>query len=110
LHPGHAYARTWERLRERLGEHAACRTYVRLLHLAHRHVCEAALGARLEALLASDDLPNAEALRAEFAAPAPSTVPILHFHTADPAGYDVLRGLSASLLSSPVSPPQAASA
>lgn len=110
LHPGHAYARTWERLRERLGEHAACRTYVRLLHLAHRHVCEAALGARLEALLASDDLPNAEALRAEFAAPAPSTVPILNFHTADPAGYDVLRGLSASLLSSPVSPPQAASA
>lgn len=111
LHPSHTYARTWERLRERLGEHTACRTYVRLLHLAHRHACEAALGTRLEALLASDDLPNAEALRAEFAAPAPSATPILHFRTADPAGYDVLRGLSASVLSSsPASPLQVTSA
>ena len=113
LHPNHTYARTWERLRERLGEHAACRTYVRLLHLAHRHTCEAALGTRLEALLASDDLPNAEALRAEFATPAPSAVPILHFCTADPAGYDVLRGLSDTSVSSSSSSspsPQAASA
>jgi len=110
LHPSHTYARTWERLRERLGEHAACRTYVRLLHLAHRHACEAALGTRLEALLASNDLPDAEALRAEFAAPAPSAVPILHFRTADPAGYDALRCLPVATLSSPASPPQAASA
>jgi hypothetical protein len=105
LHPSGIYARTWERLRERLGEHAACRTYVRLLHLAHRHACEVALGARLEALLASDDLPDVEALRAHFAAPAPGALPILHFRTADPAGYDALR-----VLPLPSSPPQAASA
>ncbi|MBA2672829.1 IS21 family transposase [Ramlibacter sp.] len=93
LHPNRTYARTWERLRGSLGEHAACRTYVRLLHLAHRHACEAALGARLATLLDSDEMPDAEALRAEFAAPVPGALPVLHFRTADPAGYDALRCL-----------------
>lgn len=93
LHPNHIYAHTWDRLRERLGEYAACRTYVRLLHLAHRHACEAALGVRLEALLHSDELPDAEALRSEFSTPTPAAFPILHFRTADPAGYDAIRHL-----------------
>jgi hypothetical protein len=104
LHPTQTYARTWERLRERLGEYAACRTYVRLLHLAHQHACEAALGIRLAALLASDDVPNAEELRAVFAAPTPSSVPVLSFRTAEPAGYDALLGQTFA------SPPQAATA
>jgi hypothetical protein len=95
LHPNQTYARTWERLRERVGEYAACRTYVRLLHLAHRHACEAALGSRLAELLATDDLPDAEAMRITFAVPAPPAIPILHFRTADPAGYDALRCLPA---------------
>jgi hypothetical protein len=93
LHPNQTYARTWERLRERLGEYAACRTYVRLLYLAHQHACEAALGVRLAALLENDGLPNAEELRAAFATPAPSSVPALNFRTAEPAGYDALRCL-----------------
>ena len=95
LHPNQIYAQTWERLRERVSEYAACRTYVRLLHLAHQHACEAALGLRLAELLACDGLPDAEALRVEFAAPAPAAVPVLQFRTADPAGYDALRCLPA---------------
>ena len=93
LHPNLTYARTWERLRERLGEYAACRTYVRLLYLAHQHACEAALSVRLAALLENDGLPNAEELRIAFATPAPSSVPAVHFRTAEPAGYDALRDL-----------------
>ncbi len=91
LHPSPVYAQTWQRLREQVGEHAACRTYVRLLHLAHHHACESALGIRLAELLASGVLPDAEALRSAFATPAPAAVPILQFRTADPAGYDALR-------------------
>ena len=86
-------ARTWQRLQERVSEYAACRTYVRLLHLAHQHACEAALGERLAKILTADDLPDAEALRVIFAVPAPAAVPILQFRTADPAGYDELRCL-----------------
>jgi len=93
LHPSPIYAQTWQRLRERLSEHAACRTYVRLLHLAHQHGCETALGHRLAEILAGDDLPDAEALRAVYAVPAPPAVPVLQFRTADPAGYDALRHL-----------------
>lgn len=93
LHPNQTYARTWERLREQLGEYAACRTYVRLLYLAHQHACEAALSVRLAELLDIDALPNAEELRVAFAAPASARVPVLNFRTADPAGYDALRCL-----------------
>jgi hypothetical protein len=91
LHPSPIYAQTWLRLREQVSEHAACRTYVRLLHLAHQHACEAALGLRLAELLASGVLPDAEALRIAFAAPARTAIPVLLFQTADPAGYDALR-------------------
>lgn len=93
LHPSFVYAQIWLRLRERVSEHAACRTYVRLLHLAHQHACEAALGVRLAEILAEDGLPDAEALRVIFATPAPTTIPVLLFRTADPAGYDELRCL-----------------
>ena len=93
LHPSPIYAQTWDRLRERLSEHAACRSYVRLLHLAHQHACEVALGVRLMELWTSDVLPDAEALRVEFAAPVSAALPALHFRTADPAGYDALRHL-----------------
>ena len=93
LHPSPNYAQIWLRLRERVSEHAACRTYVRLLHLAHQHACETALGHRLAEILKGDGLPDAEALRVTFAAPVPAAVPILQFRTADPAGYDLLRCL-----------------
>jgi hypothetical protein len=93
LHPNTTFARTWERLRARLSEHAACRTYVRLMHLAHQHACEATLTIRLEQMITDDVLPDAEVLRLEFAQPAPSAMPTLSFRTADPAGYDDLRCL-----------------
>lgn len=104
LHPNRVFAATWERLRERLGESAACRTYVRILYLAHRHACENALSARLEALLSSDDLPIIDDLRRELTAPAPAAFAQMTFRTADPAGYDLLRTISDSL------PPQVATA
>jgi hypothetical protein len=104
LHPNLTFARTWERLRAQLSEHAACRIYVRLMHLAHQHACEVALTARLEQMIADDVLPDAEALRLAFAAPAPATVPTLSFRTADPAGYDDLRCLPLT------TPPQKATA
>ena len=91
LHPSPIYALTWQRLRERLSEHAACRIYVRLLHLAHQHACETVLGIRLAEILAGDGLPDPEALRIACAVPAPAAMPILQFRTADPAGYDALR-------------------
>jgi len=93
LHPNHTYARTWQRLREQLGEYAACRAYIRLLHLAHGHACEAVLGIRLAELIERDVLPDPEALRTEFAAPAPAAMPAMHFRTADPADYDTIRCL-----------------
>lgn len=107
LHPSPIYAQIWLRLRERVSEHLACRTYVRLLHLAHQHVCEGALGQRLAEILVEDGLPDAEALRVILAIPAPPAVPVLLFHTADPATYDDLR-----CLPEPPSPqiPQIASA
>ena len=105
LHPSPIYARIWEQLRERVSEHAACRTYVRLLHLAHQHACETALGVRLAELLATNTVPDAEALRLAFAAPIPAALPILQFRTADPADYDVLRCLHNH--QSPSPPPQA---
>lgn len=91
LHPSPVYAQIWQRLRERVSEHAACRTYVRLLHLAHQHACETALGIKLAEILAGDGLPDAEALRLACAAPVPPAAPALQFRTADPAGYDELR-------------------
>jgi hypothetical protein len=93
LHPNLMFARTWERLRAQLSEHAACRAYVRLMYLAHQHACESALTIRLGQLLQDQVLPDAEALRLEFAAPAPTAMPTLSFRTADPAGYDELRCL-----------------
>ena len=104
LHPNRNYQRTWEQLRDKLGEHQACRTYVRILHLAHQHACEAALGTHLETLLERNELPDLDALRTQFAAPLPSTVPALSFRTADPASYDDLRTYPDS------PPPQAATA
>ena len=46
-----------------------------------------------EAQVLRDALPDAEALRVEFAAPAPAALPALQFRTADLAGYDALRHL-----------------
>jgi hypothetical protein len=91
LHPSPIYAQTWQHLRDQLGEYTACRTYVRLLHLAHHHACETALGFRLAELLAEGVLPDAEVLRSTFATPIPAAMPALVFCTADPADYDALR-------------------
>ena len=103
MHPNLIYARTWQRLRDRLSEHAACRIYVRLLHLAHQHACEAALSHHLAEMLTGDGLPDVEALRTACAIPAPAAVHIIHFRTADPAGYDALRYLPE--LPEPPAPP-----
>jgi len=90
LHPRPVFARTWMELRERLSEHAACTLYLRLLHLAHAHVCEEALALRLEECLAAGSLPDLERLRAELAAPRLVSIPFILVPPPDPAAYDRL--------------------
>jgi hypothetical protein len=90
LHPNATWARTWERLRDRLSEAQACQAYVRLLHLAHAHACEAALTKQLAGLLDEGALPDVKALHAAFAAPPPSAVPAATFTPAPLAAYDTL--------------------
>jgi len=93
LHPRPVFARTWMHLRDRVNEAIACRIYVRLLHLAHTHACEDALASRLESLLARGELPDVEALRAEFAVPRLCTIPTIALPDPNPTAYDRLLAL-----------------
>jgi hypothetical protein len=92
LHPRPVFARTWLELRDRLSEPVACRTYVRLLHLAHEHVCEEALAQRLGAMLDHGLLPDVEALRRELAKPRLGAVPAVNVPVPNPTAYDCLLG------------------
>jgi len=67
LFPRSAYRRAWESIDERLPPRLACKTMVGLLELAALHGVEAELAARLDALLDAGQLPELDALRAEFA-------------------------------------------
>ena len=98
LHPRPIFARTWMHLRERLTEPVACRTYVRLLHLAHEHACEDMLARRLSAALDAGVLPDLEALRAEFAKPRLSNIPNVTVPDPNPTAYDCLLGLPSATI------------
>ena len=90
LHPSPVFARTWTTLRDQVSEKVACRTYVRLLHLAHQHACEGALASRLEQGLAAGVLPDIEALRSEFSVPRIATIPVIPMPTPNLTNYDSL--------------------
>ena len=74
LFPREAYRLTFERLRERLSDRAACKIIVELLSLAHDRVCEVELAALLSEHLSADQLPDLAALRTRFA-PDPARLP-----------------------------------
>ena len=67
LFPRDAYRRMWEQLESKLTQRHACQTIVALLEMAARDGVEAALAARLEALLLAGELPDLKRLREEFA-------------------------------------------
>jgi len=104
LHPRPIFARTWAVLRDRLSEHAACRAYVRLLHLAHEHVCEDALAQRLDALLEAGAVPDVDALRAELARPRLATIPTVTVPDPNPTTYDRLLAQPLALPQEPAIP------
>ena len=101
LHPSPVFARTWIALRDHLSEKIACRTYVRLLHLAHQHACESALSQRLEQGLAAGVLPDIEALRNELCIPRTASIPVIPMPTPNPTSYDSLFTLPLAPVTSP---------
>ena len=101
LHPSPVFARTWIALRDQLSEKIACRTYVRLLHLAHQHACESALAERLEQGLAAGVLPDLEALRNELCIPRTASIPFIPMPTPNLTSYDSLLALPLAPVTSP---------
>lgn len=90
LFPRHAYARTFELLRERLPARAACKTMVELLALAHERACEAELAEHLSACLERHDLPDLADVRARFG-PGADAVPEIAVVTLTPlSAYEEL--------------------
>src|SRR2546425_2567034 len=63
LFPREAYRLTFEHLRERLPDRAACKLMVELLSLAHDRACEGQLAGVLSELLARREIPDMKALR-----------------------------------------------
>jgi hypothetical protein len=89
LFPREAYRRTWERLDQALSPRNACKTIVGLLELAGNYGVEAELAQRLDVLLELGELPDLEALFAEFA-PRQAECPIVLVEMPDASIYDAL--------------------
>ena len=89
MFPRSEYALTWQHIRERLPERAACRLIVDLLDLADRANVVAELAVVLTDLCANDELPDIEALRERFA-PRPSHLPTVEVLLPAAAIYDAL--------------------
>jgi len=89
MFPRSEYAQTWERIRERLPERAACRLMVELLDLAERANVVVELAGVLAALHERGELPEIEALRMRFA-PRPALMPTVQVVLPAVAVYDVL--------------------
>lgn len=90
LHPRPEFRGAWEALSAKLSESAACRAYVRLLHLAHAHACESALAARLADDAAAGRCPEVESHYAALARPTAAPAPIVRIAAPDLASYDSL--------------------
>ena len=89
LFPREAYRRTWERLDQALSPRNACKTIVGLLELAGNYGVEAELAQRLDVLLELGELPDLEALFAQFA-PRQAECPIVLVEMPDASIYDAL--------------------
>jgi transposase InsO family protein len=90
LFPHQAYARTWQVLDAALAPKDACRAMVALLDLAANHACEAALAARLDAILAAGAVPDPAELEAAFKTKVPPAAADIAIPPPDIAGYDAL--------------------
>ena len=66
LFPREAFRRAWDALLAAQPPRMACRTMVGLLALAHDRSCEAELAAALDAIIATNELPDLTALRERF--------------------------------------------
>jgi hypothetical protein len=89
LFPRQAYRRMWEQLECKLTQRQACQTIVALLEMAARDGVEAALAERLEALLATGELPDVKRLREEFA-PRKVELPLITVEMPAASSYDAL--------------------
>ena len=89
MFPRSEYAQTWQRLRERLQERAACRLMVDLLDLADQANVVAELAGVLAQLLDSDALPDIDELRKRFA-PRATSMPVVEVILPATAVYDEL--------------------
>lgn len=89
LFPREAYRLTFEQLRERLGDRPACKVTVELLSLAHERACEAQLATVLTELLARQEIPDMQVLRAMFA-PNPASLPEVSVRLAPLSVYESL--------------------
>ena len=89
MFPRSEYARTWQQLIDELPEHAACRTMVALLDLAHQAGAVGELAAELARLLEAGELPDIEALRQRLV-PRQLQMPQVHVALPAPAVYDQL--------------------
>jgi transposase InsO family protein len=89
MFPRSEYAQTWERIRERLPERAACRLMVELLDLADRANVVVELAGVLSALHERGELPDIDELRQRFA-PRPTLMPTVEVVLPSTAVYDDL--------------------
>jgi hypothetical protein len=89
LFPREAYRRMWEQLECRLTQRQACQTIVALLEMAARDGVEGVLAERLEALLATGELPDLRKLREEFA-PRKVELPLITVEMPMARVYDAL--------------------
>lgn len=89
LFPREVYRLTFERLREKLADRAACRLMVALLSLAHERSCEARMATILEELLQADELPDLDVLNAQFS-PDPDRLPSVLVQLAPLSDYETL--------------------
>jgi len=89
LFPREVYRLTFERLREKLPDRAACRLMVALLSLAHERSCEARMAALLTEYLEAHQLPDLDVLHARFS-PDPARLPVVFVQLAPLATYETL--------------------
>lgn len=89
LFPREVYRLTFERLREKVQDRAACRLMVALLSLAHERSCEARMATILARCLEANELPNLDALQARFS-PDPARLPAVLVQLAPLSDYETL--------------------
>lgn len=79
----------WEQLTDKLPQRGACKTMVALLEIAANDGVEAVLAARLETLLDAGELPDLDAIAAEFAV-RDIACPVINVVIPPASSYDML--------------------